>query len=620
MRPWNGFLTETADQSTGGAGKPCAALDFSGRLSYNQKGLPVLCGKSNQRRPFGLTQQKNARLCWLWGAGITALLWGFLLCFSDIYFAANDDQFILRAMTGFQPGGTPDFHPFLLGFYVYPLRWLQRFFPGVAWYSLLELLLLALALTVILKSLLQCWLRAGRRLRTGLLLCAGYAALYGSNYLARVTFTVTGAMLGAAAVAQILSIDCQSASDRSLLRAMTLAILLLILCYGLRQLSLVPVLGYCGIAFLLRFCSFFGFGKQTKRSARPMLVAAGLALLILGGLFAGRALEIRLKQKQDALQWQQARSQVLDYINLKSLPSEALESVGWTDEQRILLDKWNTMDEAISTEALRSVRKNWYNSETTTTAGAAIEDLRWRSPWFVQTMVVLFGLGLFALFCAFRNRRENPWLPLALLMTGLLCFLFFCYLALKGRLPYRAVTVALLPAAAMVFCLLGECPLPTARKGWRAALGILLAVSMAAPLPALLGAVRRRRSPWDYNAHADMDAQALTHPDLLLIYSTELVNDMRMFPDTSQGVPQNLTFWGGWSRGSEEYTAKLAAFGLDGEHFTAADWLRPALRFISLKEAPDEALLAYLRSELGPVEWEAEKVSAGLYFFRFFQP
>ena len=578
------------------------------------------CGKNAQRRLHGLTHRNSVRSCWLWGAGITALAWGFLLCFSDIYFAANDDQFILRAMTGFQPGGTPDFHPFLLGFYVYPLRWLQRFFPGVAWYSLLELLLLALALTVILKSLLQCWLRAGRRLRTGLLLCAGYAALYGSNYLARVTFTVTGAMLGAAAVAQILSIDCQSASDRSLLRAMTLAILLLILCYGLRQLSLVPVLGYCGIAFLLRFCSFFGFGKQTKRSARPMLVAAGLALLILGGLFAGRALEIRLKQKQDALQWQQARSQVLDYINLKSLPSEALESVGWTDEQRILLDKWNTMDEAISTEALRSVRKNWYNSETTTTAGAAIEDLRWRSPWFVQTMVVLFGLGLFALFCAFRNRRENPWLPLALLMTGLLCFLFFCYLALKGRLPYRAVTVALLPAAAMVFCLLGECPLPTARKGWRAALGILLAVSMAAPLPALLGAVRRRRSPWAYNAHADMDAQALAHPDLLLIYSTELVNDMRMFPDTSQGVPQNLTFWGGWSRGSEEYTAKLAAFGQDGEHFTAADWLRPELRFISLKEAPDEALLAYLRSELGPVEWEAEKVSAGLYFFRFFQP
>lgn len=567
-----------------------------------------------------MTHRNSARSCWLWGAGITALLWGFLLCFSDIYFAANDDQFILRAMTGFQPGGVPDFHLYLHGMYVYPLRWLQRLFPGVAWFSLLEIVLLSLAMTVILKSILQCWLRSGHSMWTGLALCAGFAVLYGLYYFARITYTVVGAMLGAAAAAQILSIDCQNISDRSIIRSMLLAVLLAALCYGLRQLSILPVLGYCGIAFLLRFFQCFGWGKQRKRSPRPMLAAAGLVVLVLGGLAAAREAEIQLKEKRTYLDWQQARISVIDYINLESLPQEALDSVGWTDEQRILLDKWNTMDEAISTEALRSVRKNWYNSETTTTAGAAIEDLRWRSPWFVQTMVVLFGLGLFALFCAFRNRRENPWLPLALLLTGLLCFLFFCYLALKGRLPYRAVTVALLPAAAMVFCLLGECPLPTARKGWRAALGILLAVSMAAPLPALLGAVRRRRSPWDYNAHADMDAQALAHPDLLLIYSTELVNDMRMFPDTSQGVPQNLTFWGGWSRGSDEYNAKLAAFGLDGEHFTAADWLRPELRFISLKEEPDETLLAYLRSELGPVEWEAEKVSAGLYFFRFFQP
>lgn len=567
-----------------------------------------------------MTQRKNARFCWLWGAGITALVWGFLLCFSDIYFATNDDQFILRAMTGFQPGGVPDFHLYLHGMYVYPLRWLQRLFPGVAWFSLMEIVLLSLAMTVILKSHLQCWLRSGHSMWTGLALCAGFAALYGLHYFARITYTVVGAMLGAAAAAQILSIDCQNISDRSIIRSMLLAVLLAALCYGLRQLSILPVLGYCGIAFLLRFFQCFGWGKQRKRSPRPMLAAAGLVVLVLGGLAAAREAEIQLKEKRTYLDWQQARISVIDYINLETLPKEALDTVGWTDEQRILLDKWNTMDEAISTQALRSVRENWYTSETTTTAGAAIEDLRWRSPWFVRTMVVLFGLGLFALFCAFRNRRENPWLPLVLLLTGLLCFLFFCYLALKGRLPYRAVTVALLPASAMVFCLLGECGLPRLRKSGAAVLCAVLALGMIDPMSAMLPVLKRQRSPWDYNTHADMDAQALAHPDLLLIYSTELVNDMRMFPDMSQGVPQNLTFWGGWSRGSDEYNAKLAAFGLDGEHFTAADWLRPELRFISLKEEPDEALLAYLRSELGPVEWEAEKVSAGLYFFRFFQP
>ena len=548
-----------------------------------------------------------------------ALAWGFLLCFSDIYFATNDDQFILRAMTGFQPCGVPDFHLYLHGMYVYPLRWLQRLFPGVAWFSLMEIVLLSLAMTVILKSILQCWLRSGHSMWTGLALCAGFSALYGLHYFARITYTVVGAMLGAAAAAQILSVDCQNLSDRSIIRSMLLAILLAALCYGLRQLSILPVLGYCGIAFLLRFFQFFGWGKQRRRKPRPMLAAAGLVVLVLGGLAAAREAEIQLKEKRTYLDWQQARISVIDYINLETLPKEALDTVGWTDEQRILLDKWYTMDEAISTEALRSVRKNWYNSETTTSAGAAIEDLRWRSPWFVRTMVVLFVLGVFALTCAFRKRRENPWLPLALLLTGLLCFLFFCYLALKGRLPYRAVTVALLPAAAMVFCLLGECGLPRLRKSGAAVLCAVLALGMIDPMSAMLPVLKRQRSPWDYNTHADMDAQALAHPDLLLIYSTELVNDMRMFPDMSQGVPQNLTFWGGWSRGSDEYNAKLAAFGLDGEHFTAADWLRPELRFISLKEAPDEALLAYLRSELGTVQWEAEKVSAGLYFFRFFQ-
>ena len=566
-----------------------------------------------------MTQRKNARLCWGWGAGITALVWGFLLCFSDIYFATNDDQFILRAMMGFQPGGAPDFHLYLHGMYVYPLRWLQRLFPGVAWFSLLEIVLLSLAMTVILKSILQCWLRSGHSMWTGLALCAGFSALYGLHYFARITYTVVGAMLGAAAAAPILSIDCQNISDRSIVRSMLLAVLLAALCYGLRQLSILPVLGYCGIAFLLRFFQCFGWRKQRRRSPRPMLAAAGLVVLVLGGLAAARETEIQLKEKRTYLDWQQARISVIDYINLESLPQQALDSVDWTEEQLALLDQWNTMDEAISTHALRSIRENWYNSETTTSAGAAIEDLRWRSPWFVRTMVVLFALGVFALICAFQKRRENPWLPPALLLTGLLCFLFFCYLALKGRLPYRAVTVALLPAAATVFCLLGECGLPGLRKGGTAVLCAVLALWMIYPLSAMLPVLKRQRSPWDYNAHADMDTQALAHPDLLLIYSTELVNDMRMFPDTSRGVPQNLTFWGGWSRGSDEYNAKLAAFGLDGEHFTAADWLRPELRFISLKEEPDEALLTYLRSELGNVQWEAEKVSAGLYFFRFFQ-
>lgn len=50
-----------------------------------------------------MTHRNSARSCCFGGAGDYGAFVGLLLCFSDIYFAANDDQFILRAMTGFQP-------------------------------------------------------------------------------------------------------------------------------------------------------------------------------------------------------------------------------------------------------------------------------------------------------------------------------------------------------------------------------------------------------------------------------------------------------------------------------------------------------------------------------------
>ena len=94
-----------------------------------------------------------------------------------------------------------------------------------------------------------------------------------------------------------------------------------------------------------------------------------------------------------------------------------------------------------------------------------------------------------------------------------------------------------------------------------------------------------------------------------------------MFPDVSKGMPTNLTFWGGWIRGTREYREKLAAFGLDADHFTAQDWLNPAVRLITIDKEPNELLLAYLREQLGPrVSYRQEKVSVGLYLYQFVLP
>ena len=114
---------------------------------------------------------KRALSPWLTASLTTAGLWAFLALYSDIHFGVNDDMFVMRAFTGFAPGGAPTFLLYIHGMYAWPLHWLNQLIPGFAWFSLLELLLLSLALTTILKSILQCFARGGHTQWMGLCFC-----------------------------------------------------------------------------------------------------------------------------------------------------------------------------------------------------------------------------------------------------------------------------------------------------------------------------------------------------------------------------------------------------------------------------------------------------------------
>jgi len=238
------------------------------------------------------------------------------------------------------------------------------------------------------------------------------------------------------------------------------------------------------------------------------------------------------------------------------------------------------------------------------------------SPLVAFSLVVLFGVGVMCVL-GLLMQRKGLWTFLALAAAAGGCLLLLAYLAIQGRLPYRAVMVPVLPAAALVFGLMPEC-LPE-KKAFLPVLCVLLAACTALYVIPAAQNVQKRESPWDYNTHAAMDEIALAHPDLLFIYSNELVNDMRMFPDFSNGIPYNLMFWGGWQRGSPEYRSKVEAFGLDSEHFTPDDWLRPELRYLTLKEEPHPVLVAHLRETLGEnLRWEQQKMDIALYAYRFY--
>ncbi len=221
---------------------------------------------------------KNApqRIPWLWGILTATLFVAILAATTVMTYYGNDDIPILRSFLGYDGGVPAHYHPMIHTVFAWLLYGLTLLFPGVAWFSILQLFLLWFSAAVIVKNFSFAALKSHRPAWAGSLL--GLLFLFGfTAYItARVSFTTTAALVGAAAVAQLLGLDCETASNRSLFRGILLSVLLLMACYGLRQVSLLPPLLFWGLGLVFLWFSHFT-GKA--RPARPLW----LGLLVFGG-------------------------------------------------------------------------------------------------------------------------------------------------------------------------------------------------------------------------------------------------------------------------------------------------------------------------------------------------
>lgn len=573
-----------------------------------------------------MQKRQDARYAWLVGIALSSMLLICLLLFTDMRFSTNDDKNILRATMHFQDMGSVTFFPHVHTMYIYLLKLMADAFPTIAWLSVVELFMLWLSNAVVFKSIILCFRKGQKPLYVGVFFCIPFLLLFSMYYSARITYTVTAAFLGTAAVAHAMSIDCANASDHKIVQSATLSVILLGLSLGLRREGALPSIAFCVIVLGKHFLESFGWGKSKKRSYRPLIIVMALSLAMIVGVTVEREIEIDAIGMRDTIEWQKERIKVIDFVELDDIASDVYEEVGWSDTSAKLLKVWYTMDEQYSTEAFRTISANSVDAQLHTTPGAAIADLGRIYPLLFRSFVIVLIVGCACVVLLFFKRKTHIASLLTLLATGILCLAMFAYLASRGRIPDRAVLAPALPAAVIVFCLMGDClPEPGNKKRWQTVLRSVFCVGLVSlvawyAIPAMQ-TLRKVPPKWDYNTYEDLDQQCLLRPDLLFIYSTTLVNDLRMFPDVSGGLPHNLTFWGGWERGSQAFQSRLAAFGLDSEHFVASDWLRPFMRFITIEQEPEPLLLEYLHEKVDPsITYEQEKISAGLYTYRFYIP
>lgn len=574
--------------------------------------------------------QKQRRLAWAIGAGMTLALFLCVFGWLDVYLAVNDDSTLLRAFLGYGTGTPAYFHIFIHGILTWPLYWLSCAFPGVAWFSYLQLFMLFVSLTIICKSIMQCFAQNGKPIWQGAMLSLLFLIAFGVENVARFTFTVTASMLGAAAVLNVLSQDYERASEHQVFLTLMGSAALVILAYALRQITLIPVLAFCGIAFLYVFAAHFGLGKKQKRSPRPMLISLTLIIVLIGGALVWRKAEIQANGAEEYIQWNEVNEYAIDYYGLAQMKPEDIEVAGWSSEAHALAHDWCFLPQELSTENFEKLNEHLQSKKDPT----IMDHLRRAKKEFLYqinrvmqreyrllAVSVLLGAAatVGALFC--RGRRILLLMTLGFTAAALGAMLI--YLGAKGRMPFRATLTPALPAMALICGVFPSCmPAGSATKKM---LPLLLTAIMAYAIcfvsPAVPQLVRDEMIEKEVQSFADLESYALKHPESLFLYDNSFSGaDVRPFPDYSQGIPVNVASWGGWEMGSARNREQFARFGIDLDTFEANEMLRDDLFIAAINADSDGPLLmeAWIESELGcDVSVQMKNDAENVFLFQF---
>lgn len=572
--------------------------------------------------------KRKRLLAWAVAAAMTLILFLIVSTLLDWRYALNDDTAILRSFMGYETGTPVSFSIFIHGLLAWPLFWLSTAFPSVAWFSVIQIALIALALVVIAKGVMQCFINQDRPMLLGAAMALVFLCAYGLRLATHITFTQTAALLGAAAVVQVLSVDYKSAGNAEIVRGVLAALIPASLAYALRAEAFWPVLAFSGLALLAVLLIDYLPDPKMRGRLRPFLAAGLAAAVVMAGMMGWRQAEIALRADPDYLEWQNVRARVLDYYDLRQLPEEELAKVGWTENTLLLARKFCFLDKDISVDALLTLEEAFLAAEDHSLSGkleksaSSIRYLYDVEVSFRPSLYLALGLWAAALLLACFCPRGRAGLIVSLALGAALFIVMMFYLSVKGRFPLRAVLTGLLPLAAMAAAFLPRC-VPKGRGGALLAALCVLAlgvsgVAVASELPTLIldeAAAEEIGDP-----AAALDEYALYEPDMLFIYDTMLAIDTRLFPDVSEGIPHNVVFWGGWGMRSPESVAQFNAFDIDILNFDPETFLRYDVCLATgALDPPPELILQYLREKVSPdIDYTIYGEDAGVYYFQFY--
>ncbi len=625
---------------------------------------PVLClalALTERGRALGAKLRaalQKDRYCWLVSGAVTGLFFLWACRVTAIQFMTNDDTALMQTIgaipeQGLAVAGSGFSHIVFSAL----LGALYRLCPDGYWYAWYQLAAIVVCLTVVGRCLYLKLRRHNWPVMTGpalhMIVCVG---LFFPT-VAELSFTVTPAVAGTAAVALVLCLDeTKGRTGRILAGGASLPLLL---CCLQREETGTALVCFWALAVGYQAVKCLLAGRPVRWRTLGALAALAAATVLC--LFAVTSLTLEDLTGQEPAAAEQpepapdpaapvpysysfaerCRSEVMDYL-LGQMTNEELTQVGLPPELSTLLRAWFFMDPRINTDTFIQISQLYHATHDPAAADPSTVDpaaqdgaadaKTWSLAVFagqLQTALasettghlacmklLAAAVGTLALLMLLRllvyGRAGWPEVLFGLCAAGGAA-LMWLHLIRLGRFLFRVFLVPTIPAAVIMLLLaadrpLREAPPRTRRAGIALSAAVVaglccLAVLTASYVPYARQSVSRQNVAGEQQA---MEQYVCDRPDVTF-YTNMISNNLDPF-HSAVGYPSNISRWGGTG-----HTAST-------DRVYADAFFREDVRLISDNPASAVLLMQYLTLNWGPVQAAVEdRVGGSFYVFRLSQ-
>ncbi len=565
------------------------------------------------------------RKIWLPSLVLTVICLAVLWKLCPICFQNNDDKTLMYLVSGFATG-EPEAGTVFGSFYYYGfIGLLYRAYAGIAWYTIIELAVVAVSLWIVCDCLMNVAGSKGRIF--GAITFIVMFLFVFLHFSTALQYTATaGLAAGAAACSLIASGDREAKGNIHFI----IAVIMLVVAYGIRK--QFGIVGLGAMACIL----FFGlFGES-----RLATIKKGIIILIV---FAIAFLSNFIYEKATGISefndyYAQAGTWI-DYPHLQYQDDAdgVYASVGWEETLYDAAGRWFFMDENLTKDNFKVLVDAYDGTQVSLRecydrAHRLMETSMIVNVQLVTWIVMLLGINILVI-----SKR----LPKRQLLTIDGLFAMFAvvsvYFLIEGRFPMRAyqalIFIFMVPSIVLMFKEFGKLE---ARKN------LISAIVVMALVPILCIRFRPEANIVEYThtvAHdinrtneiamsTALEKYAMAHPDSMYIYDLDLALPAGPFCTYKGQVPKNLVFWGGWVYNTPMYWTQVHANGFDTLY--AKDFLEGKVYFCgrTAPELPGEdvpksdwsspaVLVKYMQTRYPEATVEVVDEFDGMYVYRF---